>query len=105
MIEQNLEVVQTWLEEIGLSRATATLQPGTALLPRDKASEARIDATLQSMGLAQSPIAILNPGAGWGAKQWAPSALRRAGHRSRRARAALGRSTMAPARRVWRAKP
>lgn len=73
VIEQNLEVVQTWLEEIGLSRATSTLHPGTALLPRDKASEARLDATLKSKGLGRSPIAILNPGAGWGAKQWAPS--------------------------------
>jgi heptosyltransferase-1 len=73
VIEQNLEVVQSWLEEIGLSRATATLQPGTALLPRHQASEARMDAVLQSLGLAQSPIAILNPGAGWGAKQWDPA--------------------------------
>ncbi|MGA3126611.1 MAG: glycosyltransferase family 9 protein [Candidatus Korobacteraceae bacterium] len=73
VIEQNLEVVQSWLEAIGLSRATATLQPGAALLPRDKASEARLDALLQSLGLARSPIAILNPGAGWGAKQWAPA--------------------------------
>jgi heptosyltransferase I len=73
VIEKNVEVVQTWLEEIGLSRATSTLQPGTALLPRDKASEARIDATLKSMGFGRSPIAILNPGAGWGAKQWAPA--------------------------------
>jgi heptosyltransferase I len=73
VIEKNVEVVQTWLEEIGLSRATSTLQPGTALLPRDQATEARIDATLESMGLGRSPIAILNPGAGWGAKQWAPA--------------------------------
>jgi heptosyltransferase-1 len=73
VIEQNVEVVQSWLEEIGLSRATSTLQPGTALLPRDKASEARMDATLKSMGLGRSAIAILNPGAGWGAKQWAPA--------------------------------
>jgi heptosyltransferase-1 len=73
VIEQNMEVVQTWLEEIGLSRATSTLQPGTALLPRDKASEARMDATLKSLGMSRSPIAILNPGAGWGAKQWAPA--------------------------------
>jgi heptosyltransferase-1 len=73
VIEQNLELVQTWLEEIGLSRATATLQPGTALLPRHQASQARIDAVLQSLGLAQSPVAILNPGAGWTAKQWSPS--------------------------------
>jgi heptosyltransferase-1 len=72
VIDQNVEVVQSWLQKIGLSRATATLQPGTALLPRDKASEARMDATLKSMGLGRSAIAILNPGAGWGAKQWAP---------------------------------
>jgi len=72
VIEQNVELVQTWLEEIGLSRATSTLQPGAALLPRDKDSEARIAATLQSVGLARAPFAILNPGAGWGAKQWAP---------------------------------
>ena len=73
VIEKNVEVVQTWLEEIGLSRATSTLQPGIALLPRDLASEARIDATLKSIGFESSPIAILNPGAGWGAKQWAPA--------------------------------
>jgi heptosyltransferase-1 len=72
VIEQNVEAVQTWLEVIGLSRATSTLQPGAALLPRDKASEARVAATLRSLGLADSPLAILNPGAGWGAKQWAP---------------------------------
>jgi heptosyltransferase-1 len=71
VIEQNVEMVQCWLEEIGLSRATATLQPGTALLPRDKASEARLEKTLRSMGIAGTAIAILNPGAGWGAKQWA----------------------------------
>jgi heptosyltransferase I len=73
VIEKNVEVVQIWLEEIGLSRATSTLQPGTALLPRDRDSEARIDATLKSMSSGRSAIAILNPGAGWGAKQWPPA--------------------------------
>lgn len=73
VIEQNVELVQVWLENIGLSRATEALQPGTALLPCDQASEASIDATLKAMGLGQSAIAILNPGAGWGAKQWAPA--------------------------------
>jgi heptosyltransferase-1 len=72
VIEQNVELMQTWLEEIGLSRATSTLQPGAALLPRDRASEARIESTLRSMGLARAPFAILTPGAGWPAKQWAP---------------------------------
>ena len=59
----------------------------------------RMDETLQSWDSRNRRIAILNPGAGWGAKQWAPSALRRAGQRSRRARFALGRSTMAPAKK------
>jgi heptosyltransferase-1 len=72
VIEQNVDVVQTWLEEIGLSRATSTLQPGAALLPRDRASEARIDVSLRSLGLANLPLAILTPGAGWAAKQWSP---------------------------------
>jgi heptosyltransferase-1 len=72
VIEQNVELMQSWLELIGLSRATSTLQPGAALLPRDRASEARIEATLHSLGLARSPIAILTPGAGWPAKQWSP---------------------------------
>jgi heptosyltransferase-1 len=70
VIEQNVELVQTWLEEIGLSRATSTLQPGAALLPRDRQSEARIESTLKSLSLAKSPLAILTPGAGWPAKQW-----------------------------------
>jgi heptosyltransferase-1 len=73
VIEQNVEVVQTWLEAIGLSRATSALSPGTALLPRDKAAEARVEDVLRSRGLAGTPLAILNPGAGWAAKQWEPS--------------------------------
>jgi heptosyltransferase-1 len=46
------------------------LQPGAALLPRDRASEARIESTLKSLSLAKAPLAILTPGAGWPAKQW-----------------------------------
>ena len=37
-----------------------------------KRSEARMEETLKSMGITRSAIAILNPGAGWSAKQWAP---------------------------------
>lgn len=70
VIEMNVEVVQTCLEQIGLARATSTLQPGAALLPRDRASEARIGAKISAMGLGSAPLVILNPGAGWGAKQW-----------------------------------
>jgi heptosyltransferase-1 len=73
VIDQNIELVQTWLHQFGLSQADITLPPGAALLPRHPASEVRIEAALQSMGPGGSPIAILNPGAGWGAKQWAPS--------------------------------
>lgn len=70
VIDQNVELVQCWLEEIGFARAIPALSPGTALLPRDEASEKRIDSTLRSLRLANLPVAILNPGAGWGAKQW-----------------------------------
>jgi heptosyltransferase I len=105
VIEQNVELVQSWLERIGhspgeqvhrqeqeqsllphicqrpadmghpalVAPATAALLPGTNLLPRDPASEARIADILEATGLSRSPIAILNPGAGWAAKQWAPS--------------------------------
>ena len=73
VIEQNVEAVQSWLEAIGLSRATSALQPGAALLPRARSAEARVAATLAAHGLATSPFAILNPGAGWRAKQWSPA--------------------------------
>lgn len=72
VIEQNVELVQSWVEQIGLPHA-ATLPQGSGLLPRHPASEAQIDATLQAMGLGGARFAILNPGAGWGAKQWAPA--------------------------------
>jgi heptosyltransferase-1 len=76
VIEQNVELLQCWLEQIGLSRATSALQPGAALLPRDRASEAEIDARLRTIGVSDGPVrkplAILNPGAGWAAKQWPP---------------------------------
>jgi heptosyltransferase-1 len=72
VIEQNVELLQCWLEQIGLARATSALQPGAALLPRDRQSEAAIGEKLESLSLAHEPLAILNPGAGWGAKQWPP---------------------------------
>ncbi len=37
-------------------------------LPRDPEAEARIDARLSEQGITE--FAILNPGAGWGAKRW-----------------------------------
>jgi heptosyltransferase-1 len=84
VIEQNVELMQVWLDQLGLPPATTALPPGVsdrrailrpvpALLPRDPASEARIAGILDASSLARTPIAILNPGAGWAAKQWAPA--------------------------------
>jgi heptosyltransferase I len=94
VIEQNLELVQTWLTSAGDRPSVSDRRAGSwpvpasvsdrrvvpwpipdapALLPRHHDSEAFIDAALHSLGLDRSPIAILNPGAGWAAKQWAPS--------------------------------
>ena len=79
VIDQNLELAQAWLEQAGLAqtstglRASRALPANGGLLPRHPPSEARIEAALDSMGLAAAPLAILNPGAGWAAKQWSPA--------------------------------
>jgi lipopolysaccharide heptosyltransferase I len=73
VIEQNKELAQASLRQMGLSSDTALQPPGAALLPSDPNSEARVSSTLDAYSLSRSPIAILNPGAGWAAKQWAPS--------------------------------
>jgi heptosyltransferase I len=73
VIEQNKELVQAAVQQMGLSSDTALLPPGAALLPSDPDSEARISSILDARSLSRSPIAILNPGAGWAAKQWAPA--------------------------------
>jgi heptosyltransferase-1 len=73
VIVQNKEMVQAALQRMGLSSDIALQPPGTALLPSDSDSEARIRSILEARSLSRSPIAILNPGAGWAAKQWAPA--------------------------------
>jgi heptosyltransferase-1 len=73
VIDQNKELVQAAMRHMGLSSDAALQPPGTALLPSDPDSEDRVSATLDSHSLSRSPIAILNPGAGWAAKQWAPA--------------------------------
>ncbi|MGC2209084.1 MAG: glycosyltransferase family 9 protein [Candidatus Korobacteraceae bacterium] len=73
VIDQNKELVQAALQHMHLSPDTAILPPGAALLPSDPLSEARISSILDTRSLARTPIAILNPGAGWAAKQWAPA--------------------------------
>jgi heptosyltransferase I len=42
---------------------------GCACLPRDSGAEKKVNAFIQEFGLG-GRFAILNPGAGWGAKQW-----------------------------------
>jgi len=73
VIVQNKELVRAALQQMGLSSGIALQPPGSALLPTDPDSEARIHSILEARSLSRSPIAILNPGAGWAAKQWAPA--------------------------------
>lgn len=60
VIEQNLSVAEA------VARRKLGVLP--VELPRDGAAEQRIDRRLSEMGVAD--FAILNPGAGWGAKRW-----------------------------------
>jgi heptosyltransferase-1 len=48
--------------------ANRKLTPPAVDLPRDEAAERHADALLRQYGLKQ--FALMNPGAGWGAKQW-----------------------------------
>lgn len=81
VIDQNLELARAWLDARANSTAPHLPKSGKcgppgldlSLLPLHPASEARIDSALDSMGLAQAKLAILNPGAGWAAKQWDPA--------------------------------
>jgi len=70
VIDQNRELVRSWLERaVPGVHACAPGEVG-GLLPCDESAEASVTATLEGMGLARAPFAILNPGAGWAAKQW-----------------------------------
>ena len=60
VVEQNLSVAE------GLAGLRASRLP--AELPRDPQTEARIEQRLSELGIGD--FAILNPGAGWGAKRW-----------------------------------
>lgn len=90
VIDQNLELAHAWLNEsrpsdfgfrlpvIGACgvadfSAGARAADGRAgLLPHDPESERSVAAKLEALQLATAPLAILNPGAGWAAKQWPP---------------------------------
>jgi heptosyltransferase-1 len=64
VIEQNLSVVEGLVGREMKSQATDIAQD----LPRDPSAEARIEQRLAEDGVRD--FAILNPGAGWGAKRW-----------------------------------
>jgi heptosyltransferase-1 len=57
-------------QDIELASAVAgdALSPVQPLLPTDPVAEAWADGRLASNG--QSPVVLINPGAGWGAKRW-----------------------------------
>ncbi len=60
VIEQNLSVAAAVVGQ--------KLSPPAIELPHDSAAEERIDKRLREAGILE--FAILNPGAGWGAKRW-----------------------------------
>ena len=69
VIEQNLSMAESVLHSMGVPpprRAIAT--DSQCILPRDSQAERRIEQRLADSGIRG--FAILNPGAGWGAKRW-----------------------------------
>jgi heptosyltransferase-1 len=69
VIEQNLSVAETVLQSMAVPpprRAIAT--DSRCILPLDSQAERRIEQRLAESGIRE--FAILNPGAGWGAKRW-----------------------------------
>jgi heptosyltransferase-1 len=69
VIEQNLSVAETVLRSIDapLPRRAVAVD-SRCILPRDPEAERRIEQRLAECGIRE--FAILNPGAGWGAKRW-----------------------------------
>lgn len=70
VIARNMELAEALLARLGHAAAEPILHPSPEWLPRDAAAERRVEAALLSLGVAEEPLAVLNPGAGWGAKQW-----------------------------------
>jgi heptosyltransferase-1 len=69
IIEQDIELTERALGmSMGMDRAAAAQGSLRFELPRDPAAEAWCAAELRARSLV--PFAILNPGAGWGAKLW-----------------------------------
>lgn len=70
VIEQNLSMVEAVAQQ--------KLSLPTVRLPRDAETERRVDQRLAADGI--SHFAILNPGAGWGAKRWPAERYGRVAH-------------------------
>jgi heptosyltransferase I len=64
VVQQTLSIVQV------LTGTTGVIKNSKIELPCDPQSETQIEERLANLGLRD--FAILNPGAGWGAKQWPP---------------------------------
>jgi len=67
VIEQNLGLAAQALKKYLGEKKLNLLPPQ---LPHDPAAEAWADSEIRRLGIAS--FAIMNPGAGWGAKQWPP---------------------------------
>src|SRR5579864_4105593 len=67
VIEQNHALAAQALEKYLEGKSLKLLPPQ---LPYDPAAESWADAEIKKLGIAS--FAIMNPGAGWGAKQWPP---------------------------------
>ncbi len=63
VIEKNLSLVQALVGE--------KLQPASATFPCDQAAEEECESRLKEL-TGGRPFVLLNPGAGWGSKQWPP---------------------------------
>jgi heptosyltransferase I len=72
VVEQNLSVTHAVVASLIGSDSAVNASPRDLAvdLPHDPRAEARIEERLAEFGLAE--FAILNPGAGWGAKRWPP---------------------------------
>jgi heptosyltransferase-1 len=69
VIEQNLSVAEAVLQSMGVPPPRRAIAADSrCILPRDSQAEHRIEQRLVECGIRG--FAILNPGAGWGAKRW-----------------------------------
>jgi lipopolysaccharide heptosyltransferase I len=71
VIDQTKELVRKAAAKVFPSRPWKENEaPPAGLLPRDTAAETWLEGELGRLGLRTTRFAIMNPGAGWGAKQW-----------------------------------